>query len=209
MVRSVIFDIGNVLITFDKLLACEELTTYTKEKTADEIHKLLVGEDLEHLLETGTISETQFAKKALTKINAQGLDEKKFLEIWSDVYEGNNEIIDLLNELHERSVPMAIVSTNSTVAYAACRKFETVRLFEDWKAPIILSHEVGVTKPNEKIFRLALEALGCEAKDAAFIDDITENIEAAKNLGMAGIEYNAKVHSIQYLRDELSSLIAL
>lgn len=49
---------------------------------------------------------------------------------------------------------------------------------------VVISGEVGVSKPNPAIFILALESLGVAGFESLFVDDMEENLTAAKSLGM-------------------------
>jgi HAD superfamily hydrolase (TIGR01509 family) len=51
---------------------------------------------------------------------------------------------------------------------------------------VVCSGEVGVAKPDEGIFRIALERLGLDPADVLFIDDTEEHVLAARSLGMNG-----------------------
>ena len=51
----------------------------------------------------------------------------------------------------------------------------------------MMSNEVGLLKPDPAIFETALDLLGVLPQQAIFVDDIAENVEAARELGMAGI----------------------
>jgi len=54
---------------------------------------------------------------------------------------------------------------------------------------IIISAEVGLVKPDPKIYHLAAASVGVDLAEALFIDDFKENIEAAKKLGMQTVHY--------------------
>lgn len=56
---------------------------------------------------------------------------------------------------------------------------------------IIISSETGVAKPDERAFRIALERLGVAAQEAVFVDDFSENVEAARRLGMQGVLFQS------------------
>jgi epoxide hydrolase-like predicted phosphatase len=76
--------------------------------------------------------------------------------------------------------------TNNVVEFAAYwrEKLPVDELFDD----VVDSSEVGVRKPDEAIYRLALERLGGVAPDrAVFLDDWPGNVSAARRLGMHGI----------------------
>ncbi|MGP3972704.1 HAD family hydrolase [Streptomyces sp. 8N114] len=50
----------------------------------------------------------------------------------------------------------------------------------------VLSCEVGFAKPDPRIYTHTLQLLGAAAEDSLFVDDVPENVEAARALGMAG-----------------------
>ncbi len=52
---------------------------------------------------------------------------------------------------------------------------------------VILSCEVGVAKPDPRIYRLALERLSVDPSYAVFVDDSHDNVTAARGLGMHGV----------------------
>jgi epoxide hydrolase-like predicted phosphatase len=54
---------------------------------------------------------------------------------------------------------------------------------------LIISAEVGLAKPDPRIYQLALEKLGVQAGDSIFLDDFKENVEAARAVGMLAIHF--------------------
>jgi len=68
---------------------------------------------------------------------------------------------------------------------------------------MIISAEVGVAKPEAKIYHIALEQLQVQADEAVFVDDVIENIEACEELGMEGILFENSESAIQQLKDLL------
>jgi HAD superfamily hydrolase (TIGR01509 family) len=55
--------------------------------------------------------------------------------------------------------------------------------------PLVLSAEVGLAKPDERIFRLALERAEVQPPQAVFVDDLAENVEAALALGIQAVHF--------------------
>jgi putative hydrolase of the HAD superfamily len=53
----------------------------------------------------------------------------------------------------------------------------------------VTSAEVGVMKPDPRIYYVALERLGVSPPQAIFVDDFIENVDAARQLGMQGIHF--------------------
>jgi putative hydrolase of the HAD superfamily len=54
---------------------------------------------------------------------------------------------------------------------------------------VVISAEVGMRKPDERIFRHAVERLGLPPQECVFIDDIEHNVRAAEALGMVGVHH--------------------
>ena len=69
---------------------------------------------------------------------------------------------------------------------------------------LIISAEVGLAKPDPRIYQLALKALGVEASQAIFVDDFIENLEAASALGMHTVRFRNRTQAQQ----QVESLLA-
>jgi putative hydrolase of the HAD superfamily len=68
---------------------------------------------------------------------------------------------------------------------------------------MVISAEVGVAKPDPKIYHIALEQLQVQAKEAVFVDDVLENIEACEQVGMRGIHFKSPETTLKQLKDLL------
>jgi FMN phosphatase YigB (HAD superfamily) len=68
---------------------------------------------------------------------------------------------------------------------------------------LIISAEVGVMKPEAKIYQLALEQLGVRPNEAVFVDDFEENIEGCEKVGIKGIHFKDPETALQQLRELL------
>jgi len=69
---------------------------------------------------------------------------------------------------------------------------------------LIISAEVGLAKPDPRIYQLALEGLGVQASQAIFVDDFIENLEAASALGMHPVHFKNRTQAQQ----QVESLLA-
>lgn len=85
-------------------------------------------------------------------------------------------------------------------AWDGLRKFMEREKFADVFDAIIISAEVGAAKPSEKIYRVALEQLQVKPKEAVFVDDFIENIEACEKLGMRGIHFTDPESALKQLK---------
>jgi len=207
MVRAIIFDFGIVLATFDKESACERFAKYCK-KSASEIYRELVGSDLEKALESGVITPEDFALSVIDLIGAQELTQEDCLTMWGDMFRTNPGMTDLLRDLHERNIPMVVLSTTNAVHWPYIRKLDAIQLLENWNVPFVLSHIEKALKPESRLFMAALDKLKSAPDETVFVDDLPENIEAARKLGVQAIPYDCRKQPIDYLRDQLYRVLA-
>ena len=69
--------------------------------------------------------------------------------------------------------------------------FNEAYCIEDLVDTVIISAEVGLAKPDPRIYLLALERLGVQPEEAIFVDDLQVNIEAARRLGIRAIQFQS------------------
>lgn len=102
---------------------------------------------------------------------------------WAEMLGGPmQETVDLLRELVEAGHPVCALTNWSAETFPIARaRFP----FLAWFAQIVVSGEVGLTKPDPAIFRLAIQRCGLEPADTLFIDDHAPNIATAQTLGFA------------------------
>ncbi len=85
--------------------------------------------------------------------------------------------------LRSAGVRTALVTNNDRAAFEASGP----RLpFEEWFDVVVFSSDAGFAKPDHRIFQYALNALGIEAREAFFFDDVPRNVDAAEALGITG-----------------------
>jgi putative hydrolase of the HAD superfamily len=61
--------------------------------------------------------------------------------------------------------------------------------FEDMCDVIVYSHEVGVMKPDGRIYRITCERLGARPEETVLLDDVQQNVDGARATGMQAITF--------------------
>ncbi len=118
-------------------------------------------------------------------------------DFW-DAYCGtlNQPLFDFLAGLRGQ-VGLAILSNSGDGAREEEeRRFGFSAVFD----PISYSHEIGVTKPEPEAFRIVLDRLDAAPADVLFIDDVPENIEAARAMGIRAHLHEATADTIAAIR---------
>ena len=67
----------------------------------------------------------------------------------------------------------------------------------------MISHEVGLRKPDPEIYALAVEQLGLPAEECVFVDDLGGNLKPAKAMGMATVLHRDAAETIPQLEELL------
>jgi epoxide hydrolase-like predicted phosphatase len=88
-------------------------------------------------------------------------------------------------------------------AWSGLRAFIKKQEFDDAFDEMIISAEVGLVKPDPRIYHLALERLGVMPAESVFIDDVLPNVEAARLTGMTGIHFIQPEKALEELKQLL------
>jgi epoxide hydrolase-like predicted phosphatase len=93
-------------------------------------------------------------------------------------------MLRLLRRLHADGVPTGLLSNSWGGGYPT-------ELFGEMFDAVVISAEVGMRKPEPRIFLHIAALLGLDPQECVFIDDIQANITAAEQLGFTGILHTA------------------
>ena len=110
--------------------------------------------------------------------------------------------VEILAELRERDTPLYVLSNFSAETFPpTVERFDFLR----WFRGMVISGEVGVIKPDPRIFQIMLARFAIDPHRTVYIDDVAANAEAARPFG---------IHSIHFttpgaLREELVRLVLL
>jgi putative hydrolase of the HAD superfamily len=97
--------------------------------------------------------------------------------------------LDTLKALKERSYYLGIVTDTTQPLHLKIEKLERGGFGHLWDS-IIPSNEVGVQKPDPRIYQLALNQLGIEPERAIFVGHNTNELQGARKTGMKTVAFN-------------------
>jgi 2-haloacid dehalogenase len=94
--------------------------------------------------------------------------------------------VAILAELRDAGVPLYALSNWSAETFPRAReRYEFLRWFDG----TVISGELGVTKPDPRIYEHLLERFGLQAGQVFFTDDLVANVEAARALGIEAVVF--------------------
>jgi glucose-1-phosphatase len=196
-ITTLVFDFGNVLGFFSHRQAAEQLAAYSP-LSVDEILNLYLDHQLEDDFESGRISLPDFRTQVRQRCGLTCGDEQLDTAI-ADMFTPNEEVCKLVPALKPRYRLLLLSNTNELHALQFRRQFaDTLAHFD----ALVLSHEVGLRKPCADIYVHCHKLAEGEPAQVLFIDDLPDNIEAARACGWRGIVYHPGLD----LRRELKKL---
>ena len=181
---AIVFDLGNVLIPFDYNILINKINNIESGLGNKFIDFYKSNYSIHRKFEKGLVPEEEFIDKMLEVINYK-IDAEVFCNIYADIFILNKEVASLLPILKKNYELYLLSNTDSIHQKFGWQQYN----FLDHFNKLILSHEVGAVKPEEKIYRAVEEASEYLSREHIFIDDIEEYVEAAKGLGWDGIHF--------------------
>lgn len=180
MIKTLIFDFGDVFINLDKQGAMQNALNLFRLEAFEED---MLSTNM--LYETGNISTTEFIEFYLRKF--PDLNEKQVVEAWNYILKDFPKYrFDFLKDLAKSRNYNLILLSNTNDMHIDFIK-SNVNYYEDFKScfnKFYLSQEIHLRKPNPEIFKFVLQENNLNAKECLFIDDTIENTKTAEAMGL-------------------------
>lgn len=184
MIRTIIFDLGNVIVPFDFKLGYAKIAALCG-CPAGEIPLRIRATGLVQPFETGHISAEQFVREVSAVLGLRATHEE-FCELWTSVFLPDTLIPEaLLSSLRERYRLLLLSNTNPIHFSMIQANYPLLGHFHHY----VLSYEVGSAKPDPKIYEEALAHARCRPEECLFVDDMSINVEAARRHGMEAVQF--------------------
>jgi glucose-1-phosphatase len=180
----IVSDLGNVLIPFDYNIAYNRLEKIEIGLGQRFLDQYKENYDFHRSFERGEIPEEEFLTKLSRFINNK-VDKQTLISIYSKIFTVNEDVVSLLPGLKKRYKLVLLSNTNIIHQKYGWNEYGFLKNFDK----LILSHDVGAVKPEEKIYRAVEAFTKLPSAEHIFIDDIYEYAEAAKKLGWDAIQF--------------------
>ncbi len=184
-----IFDLGNVIVDIDFNRVLGAWSNFSRVPLATLKQSFNMGEAF-HQHERGEISDEVFAEKLCHEM-ALPLSYEQFSHGWQAIFVAlRPEVIAIMHKLREQGHRVVVLSnTNRLHTTFWPDEYPEIKAAAD---KIYLSQEMGMRKPEARIYQAVLQAEGFSAADAVFFDDNGDNIEGANQLGITSILVTGK-----------------
>jgi epoxide hydrolase-like predicted phosphatase len=183
-IRAIIWDLGGVILRTENRAPRTQLAERLG-MTYEDLDRLVFESQSSKLATIGSIDENRHWETVCKTLN---LLPEEIPALREGFFEGDRidtSLLEAINSLRPR-FRIGLLSN----AWSELRKYiedewHIADVFDD----MIISAEVGLAKPDPRIYQLAVDRLGVPAEQAVFIDDVLRNVEGARLAGLASIQF--------------------
>ncbi len=186
-VKAVIFDLGNVLVSFDTMRAVDRISAFTDKKPGEITSRVFQSLALLKSFEEGRISPQDFFSKIKRSLRLS-IGYKAFKPIWNEIFfltEDNVSTAHIAARLRQEYI-VAVISNTNIMHFEHIKKhYEIFDIFPH----IFTSFEMGLTKPHPRIYAQAMKTLGVTPPETFYVDDRPDLVAKARSLGIRAFVY--------------------
>ena len=196
-IRFIYFDLGNVLLHFDREIAFGRLAELS-EVTPERVREILQDQGLQDRYERGNISTAEFHQEYSAAVGKQ-LERDSMLEAGNAMFRANVPLIPVVTQLVAANQRLGILSNTCEAHWDYCCDGRFGILSSAFEISV-LSFQVGAMKPDLAIYEAAIKSAGVSPDEIFFTDDLTENVEAAKEYGIDAVTFTSVSQLVAELR---------
>jgi putative hydrolase of the HAD superfamily len=197
MIKNIIFDMGNVLIRFDRKLFLDRLDVSEADK-AILLQEVFAGIEWAQL-DRGSKNEQEALESMYKRLPQRLHAAAETLTLrWNEPQVPIEGMYELVEELKNAGYGIYLLSNASVRQPEYWQEAPVSRFFDG----TLISAHVHVVKPQPEIYRACLEKFGLQAQESFFIDDVAANVEGAMHCGLSGAVFFGDVSR---LRRELAA----
>ncbi|MFO7865303.1 MAG: HAD family phosphatase [Candidatus Aminicenantes bacterium] len=184
MIRTIISDMGNVLLFFDHMIFIRRIAVFTSHSPQEILRILQKHIELIKDFSRGKMEPEAYVDKMIQLLGAD-IRRKDFISTYRNIFSVNRNALEVLKEMKDFR-QMVLLSNTDFIHFEYIKEvFPDMLIFDEY----VLSFQEGLIKPEIEIYKKALEKAGIAAEEAVFIDDLEDNVKPAVDLGMKGIVY--------------------
>lgn len=196
MIRTILLDLGNVLVNFCHQKMCRQIAALVDAHPAA-VHAAIFDQGLLPPLERGQIDPAEFERRLAAALNVR-FPPDTLSHAASDIFEVNTAMRPLLLQLRHQGYRLVALSNTSVTHY------DWIRARSDVFAPfhsLVMSFHVGAMKPERAIYEKALAEIHCDPAECFYTDDVPAFVEAGRRVGLQAEVFTDAATFRQHLRD--------
>ena len=198
MIKNIIFDVGDVLLEYRWK---DMLKDYgLPDDEAYKVGKLMFNDNLWHEFDLANMTHDEIVGQYLKNYPDYAEVMQWFMTHGELMHVKREDVWEKAQKLKEKGYGIYILSNNSQELFEKHTKDAPFISLADG---VVVSYQIHITKPDEKIYQYLLDKYNLKAEECIFFDDREENTEAARKLGIEAVTVTSK----EFLLDELDKLL--
>ncbi|HEU8605272.1 TPA: HAD family phosphatase, partial [Streptococcus pneumoniae] len=182
---NIIFDLGNVLIEWNKEKILSKICKNDLEYNL--FNKFVFQSNLWIDLDNGKISLEFLENQLIDEMGHQYQDQiHELVWNWFNYVDLYDEVYELIKQLKKKNFQIYVLSNTSSIFHilldSVLSKVSSVL------DGYVISCEVKMMKPQKEIYLSLVNKYQLDIKDCIFLDDLEENVEAARTLGIKAFQ---------------------
>lgn len=196
MIRTCLFDMGNVLVFFSHDRMCQQLGQLCG-LTGTEMRHLLIDSGVQWDYERGRLTPAQF-HDWFQKATGRDVAIAELNRAGADIFWPNEPIVSVLDELKQLGIRLVLLSNTCQTHFDwIWEHFDVLQRFDSH----VTSCGAGAVKPEPAIYQAALNEIGCEPNECFYTDDISQYVEAGRSHGLSAEVFTDVPNLRKHLRD--------
>lgn len=184
MIKTVIFDLGNVIVSFDHNKIAARLGNACDHES-EVIFGKAITSPLVRQYNLGKITSAEFFEAVSRELSLQ-MDFRDFSEAWNCTFAPEPLVSErFIKTLSDKYKLLLLSDTNELHFDYIRERFSALDHFDDF----VLSHKAGAVKPSAEIFQAVVKIAGCAPEECLFIDDLEINVEGARKFGINALQF--------------------
>lgn len=194
MIKNVIFDMGNVLLSYNPDICLKRFVAHEEDRKTIK-RELFEGPEWE-AGDLGELTDEERFEKVSRRVPAR-LHEalKKCALEWTVCLKPVPGAREFLSYVKEKGYRIYVLSNASSSFYDYFPGFLPFDYFDG----VVVSCALHLVKPDIRIYRYLLDTYGLKAEECFFIDDMAANVEGAQKAGMGGAVFHGDFEEIKEL----------
>lgn len=195
MIKTIIFDIGNVLAGFEWR---EHFRRFGySEEVLERMAKATIGSGLWVEYDRGTMTDEEVVQAFID--NDPGIEKelRESLNSLHGMLTKYDYAIPWVQELKAKGYQVLVLSNFSEKAYKECHE---VLGFLEYVDGGILSYRDKVIKPDPQIYQLLIDRYHLVPEECVFMDDMERNLRGAEKFGIHTIHFTSREYALEELK---------
>jgi glucose-1-phosphatase len=198
-IKAVIFDLGGVLVRTESQQSRQDLAVRLN-RTPEELYQLIFDSPTASQATLGQVTAREHWSSVGGVLQ---MTEAQVEDVRRSFFAGDHldkALVDYIRSLRPRYQTALLSNAWDDLRSLLGKTWNILEAFDE----IVISAEVGIAKPDARVYQLLIERLNIPPEQAVFVDDFVRNIEAADRIGLKTVWFRNRAQAIADLEKILA-----